>query len=96
MNGGREGGREREGRREGREKGGEEERKEGREEGGEEGGKGEVSPFLLRVPCLYSSLQQTHVLACSFLQKPRVVDLKSRRASRLGEFLPLLNITPTV
>lgn len=95
MNGGREGGREREGRqgrREGRKKGGEEERKEGREEGGEE----EVSPFLLRVPCLYSSLQQTHVLVCSFLQKPRVVDLKSRRASRLGEFLPLLNITPTV
>lgn len=67
-----------EGRETEREEGREEETKEGRDEEGEEGGKREVSPFLLRVPCLYSSLQQTRTLALSFLQKPRVVDRTSR------------------
>lgn len=69
----------REAEREGKREGG---RKRGRNKGGKgrRGGRGkrEVSPFLLRVPCLYSSLQQTRTLALSFLQKPRVVARKSR------------------
>lgn len=60
----------------------------GREGGGKRGKEGgrkeDISLFLLRVPCLYSCLQQTHAPALSFLPKPQIMDIKLKKSLQAG------------